>query len=69
MCGIFFFFFLLSCHTHSLFFKAHLECRKVYGDEMILMVYFMCKGSARTGLSFDLELYQTQSYKGLMAGE
>lgn len=48
---------------------AHLECREVYGDEIILMVYLMCRGSAWTGLSFDLELYHTQSYKGLMAGE
>lgn len=56
-------------HSLSLFFKAHLECRKVYGNEIILMVYLICRGSVRTALSFDLELYQTQSYKGLMAGE
>lgn len=69
MCGI-----LFSCLSHlshslSLFFMAHLECREVYGDEIILMVYLMCRGSTWTGLSFDLELYHSQSYKGLMAGE
>lgn len=29
----------------SVVFKAHLECRKVYGDETILMVYLMCRGA------------------------
>lgn len=68
-CMAFSFYLSHLSHSLSLFFKAHFECRKVYGDEMILMVYLMCRGSARTALSFDLALYQTDSYEGLMSGE